>query len=193
MSTQRFVFAFSFAACLAIAGCVTTTPPHNLSPESVRALRFERLDLVVNPGANINWPAAVEEWTKSSTATPAAPRASRETATEGLQAHVAAQLRARARNALEPQLKTALAGGRPVIARMTVNHIHVPTFMEGVAPALIWGPQAVQSGLRANIDILDARTSAVVLSFPDTLVTTQGGYNWTSARPAPSRTIRSSG
>jgi hypothetical protein len=150
--------AVTLAAVL--IGCVTTatTPSHNLDIDAVRRLRLERLDLALSPDARVHWPSLAD-----------AP-------VDALRAHAISKLREKALVILEPSLRSALAGTRPVAARMTVSNVYVPTAMELLGPGLLLGADAMRSRMRARLDLLDARSGAVVLSFPETFVSTQGGY-----------------
>jgi hypothetical protein len=44
-----------------LAACVTTTPGHNMSAESVRALRLERVEVNVGPPGQVTWAGLIED------------------------------------------------------------------------------------------------------------------------------------
>jgi hypothetical protein len=140
---------FGAGLTLVLAACAAT-PPHNINVQDVRALQLQRLDVIVDPAAGIRWPDIAKD---PSTANAAA----------------ALRLREQARTSLEPALKTTLAGSKPVIARMTVHGILVPSTSE----VLLVGSN---SELGVSVDFLDARTGATIMSYPRTAISTQGGY-----------------
>ena len=158
-----------------LTACVTTAS-HTLSVDEVRALRLERLDLVLDSAARVHWSAAEEEYAKSKGGRPQGDSAApREAPTEGFRAYIAGRLRDKAKAVIEPSLRSALVGTRPVAARINVHGVNVTGFFEGMVPGILLGPQAVTSDMGVSVDIVDARTGAPVLSYPRTALSTQGG------------------
>jgi hypothetical protein len=165
--------------CL-LTGCVTTTPAHNLSEDAVRALRLERVEVAVDPTAKVAWGnlghdlmAAKSKQTGTEVTDPQA------VASE-FKAEVMTRLRASAKKTLEPALRTRLAGGKPVIARVTMHHVFIPTTGGVLVSTMFGGSMApgAQSGMSASIDFVDAKTGATILSYPKTGFMTQGGQKW---------------
>jgi hypothetical protein len=186
MSLYPIVRPISFAAlgAVVLAACVTTTPPHGLSVDNVRALRLERVEVAIDPAAQINWSeltsglataqaAPVQnDMTGSIPDIPEPPRLSPEQS----RANAMANMREKARTVLEPTLKSTLNGMKPVNARVTVHYVKVAGFFEGLAKHMIIGPGAAQSTMVVSVDFIDARSGATVVSYPRTGLSTEGGY-----------------
>jgi hypothetical protein len=172
----RVVLCVAFAALA--AGCVTTAPSHNMSAESVRALRLERVEVNVDPAAKIIWPSLMQDVMEAQSARSGAPFPTElpETLTPEMKNEALARLRANARKALEPALRPRLAGAKPVVARVTVHHVYVPTAAGALAVGVLLGPAGAQSAMSASIDFVDARSGATIVSYPKTGFMTQGGY-----------------
>jgi hypothetical protein len=181
VSAWRFCAPILFAV---LGACVTTTTPHDLSADNIRALRIERVELALDPAARIEWPqlaqaraqfASVPAQADMTGSTPEPPEQPKLTPDQ-VRARATADLREKARSVLEPTLRSTLGGTRPIVARMTVNAVKIVTFGEGFAAGVILGPQVVTSGMLASVEFVDARTGAVLMRHPLTGVTTQGGY-----------------
>jgi hypothetical protein len=171
------------AAAAFLAACVTTNPPHNLNVEDVRALRLERVDVVIDPAAPINWADLENEYIEKRGEAAKSSQASRERETKAARDFAAARIRDRARSVVEPALKSALDGRRPVTARIIVHRIGIPTTFQVVVGGLfscaLERPGTCRTGadsvMNVAVDFIDTRTGAVVLSYPRTVLTTQGG------------------
>jgi hypothetical protein len=163
--------------CL-LAGCVTTTPTHNLSQDAVRGLRLERVEVAVDPTAKLIWPSLAQDVFAAETARTGAPPPTEMpgTLTPQMMPEALARLRTQARKTLEPALQTRLAGAKPVVARVTVHYLYVPNLAGDLMVGVMFGANAVQSRLAASVDFVDARTGAAIVSYPKTGFQTQGGY-----------------
>jgi len=183
------------ALLLGLAACVTTTP-HNLNVDDVRAFNIQRVDVAFAPEARIIWPTLANEMAEArrpggpvrmpdvagsgDVGTPAPPKV--EISPTEYKAQAMARVTDKARKVLQPSLKAKLAGTRPVVARMTVHHLFVPSMggmiAYGVVTGLLVGPYAgtLDSGMSVSVDFVDARTGAPILSYPKTGLTTQGGH-----------------
>src|SRR5262249_48185712 len=97
---------------VAVAGCLTATPGHDLNADSVRALRVERVVVAVDPAANITWPTLAQELIDARNARggaamdPGAEMREMKTA-------VLSRLNEKARAVLEPPLRSTLSGTKP--------------------------------------------------------------------------------
>jgi hypothetical protein len=183
------------ALLLGLAACVTTTP-HNLNVDDVRAFNIQRVDVAFAPEARIIWPTLANEMAEARRpggptrmpdvagsadgGTPAPPKV--EISPAEYKAQAMTRVTDKARKVLQPSLKAKLAGTRPVVARMTVHHLFVPSMggmiAYGVVTGLLVGPYAgtLDSGMSVSVDFVDARTGAPILSYPKTGLTTQGGH-----------------
>ncbi|HKE95787.1 MAG TPA: hypothetical protein VKB34_15835 [Povalibacter sp.] len=176
---RLLLVAFASALlALATAGCVTTTPAHDLSVESVRALRVERVAVTVDPGARITWPTLAQQLIDARKARTGVEDGDSSAAIAEMKSAVLARLNEKARTVLEPSLKSTLSGTKPVTARVTVHSLFIPNTAGVMVSTLFAGPTApgAQSGMGVSVDFVDARTGAPVLSYPKTGVITQGGY-----------------
>lgn len=177
--------------CAALAACVTTTPPHNLSADAVRAMNVQRVDVAFAPDARIVWPGLANEMAEArrpggpirtpdiaasgDTATPAPAKV--EINPAEYRAQAASRVTEKARTVLQPSLKSKLAGSRAIVARMTVHHLYVPSIMGQIVIGALAGvgSPGTNSELTVSLDFVDARTGAPVLSYPTTALVTQGG------------------
>jgi hypothetical protein len=173
------LFAAAALGLLA-GGCVATdTTPHNLNAETVRSLRLDHVDVVVDPLAQIHWPSLADE---RAPGTPA-PQ-------DGVPAVSAspAEVRARAIPRVQskfhafvtPTLKSKLAGTRAAKARIVVWRVKIVGAMDivaGIPAAVLLGPGAAtpRSEMDVSIDFIDAKSGAVILQFPRTTLSTEGG------------------
>jgi hypothetical protein len=177
---------------LGLAACVTTTPPHNLSLADVRALNVQRVDIAIDPAARIIWPSLANEMVEArqpsgSTRMPdvaagaefaAAPPPAVEIKPAEYRAQALSRLTEKGRAVLQPSLKSKLAGTRPVVARMTVHHLYVPSIAGQIVIGALAGvgSPGTNSEMTLTVDFVDARTGAPVLSYPRTSLVTSGGH-----------------
>jgi len=176
---MRFLLV-PFASALLVltaAGCVTT-PGHDLSVESVRALRVERVTVTVDPAARITWPTLAQELIDTRKARTGSDAMESNAALGEMKAAVLSRLNDKARAVLEPPLRSTLSGAKPVTARVIVHRLFIPNTTGVLVSGLLLGPTApgAQSEMGVSVDFVDARTQAPVLSYPRTEVMTQGGY-----------------
>ena len=183
------------ASALLLAGlpaCVTTTPPHSLSADDVRALNVQRVDVAFAPEARIVWPTLASEMAEArrpggpvrmpdvaaggDTAPP--PPAQVQINPAEYRAQAIARVSDKARSVLQPSLKSKLAGSRPVVARMTVHELFVPTIAGQIVIGALAGQgmKGTNSEMAVSVDFVDARTGAPVLSYPKVALITQGGH-----------------
>lgn len=156
-----------------LPGCVTAA--HTLDVEEVRSLRLERVDLVLDPAAKIDWVSLQSEYAESLKR-----RADAEATTQnviepaGFRAYAMTRIQSKLQQVLEPALRSTLAGSRPVIARITVHGVRIPGFVEGAIKNLALGPGATQSEMGLTIDFLEAKTGRPILTYPRGYVATSG-------------------
>jgi hypothetical protein len=168
--------AFMAGLMAALAGCVTTST-HDVSVDDIRALRLDRVDLVIDPAATISWPYLQEQFAeqrKRQGDAQATEQNVRET--PAFRTHVASQLQQKARAHIDPRLRSALAGPRPVVARITVHHLKVISLGEGIVVSVFAGAAAATSQITVSIDFIDARTNRLIVAYPKSGISTQGGH-----------------
>jgi hypothetical protein len=160
------------AVGLALAGFITLPSAHGA--ESARALRLQRVTVVMDPAGLITWPDMFADHMGGKAARDAA-RADPKAFAQKRSA-VLKRISERTRAVLEPSLKATLSGPKPVTARVTVHAIYIPTVGSSMLATAFGGigNPAGQSQLSVSVDFIDAR-GAVVLSYPKTAVTTHGG------------------
>jgi hypothetical protein len=169
---RRLAVVVIASLSVGLAACVTTTPAHNLGADTVRGLRLERVEVNVGPPGQVTWAGLLEETMEAEGKKTGRQITDPQAVVPQAKAEALSRLNAQARKNLEPALRTRLAGNKPVVARVTVHTVYVPT----VAGALFGGTAGGSSGMSASIDFVDARTGATVLSYPKTGFMTQGGY-----------------
>lgn len=168
--------AFVAGLLATLAGCVTTAS-HNVSVDDIRALRLERVDLVLDKVATLDWPYLQSEFAESrkrqgdAQATELSVRE-----TPAFRALVTSRLQETARAAIDPPLREALAGSTPVVARITVHHLKVIGLAQGIAVSVFAGAAAAQSHMSVSIDFVDARTNRLIVAYPRSGIVTQGGH-----------------
>jgi hypothetical protein len=169
----RVAFVVGIAATL--AGCVTAG--HNVSIDDIHTLRLERVDLVIDPAAKIDWPYLQAEYAESRK------RQGDSQATEqsvletpAFRAYVAARLQEKARSLVDPPLRSVLGGSTPVIARINLHHIKIISLAENMITSAFLGSGAAQSGMNVSIDFVDVRTNRLVVTYPRSGFLTQGGH-----------------
>jgi hypothetical protein len=166
-------------AAAVLAGCVTAA--HNVSVDDIRTLRLERVDVVLDPAAKIQWYNLQRDFAEARNRQGDSQAAWDNVAgTEAFRAQVRAQVLAKARAVVEPALRSALTGSTPVIARINVHHIHVPGFAEQMVTGLFLGAGAQQSSMSVSVDFIEARTNRPIVTFPRTPLATSGGQTLVS-------------
>jgi hypothetical protein len=174
---------------LGLAACVST-PAHNMNVADVRAFNVQRLDVAVPADARINWPSLEYEMayghTQNAAVAPPDPAGSgnpaeppppqRKVEPAQLKAQAASRLTEKGRTLLQPSLKSKLAGSRPVVAKMTVHSLNLPSMGRILVTDAVFGAGTTNSMMEVSVDFVDARTGAPVLTYPKTLLSTQGGY-----------------
>jgi hypothetical protein len=173
---MHYKITFMAGLLATLVGCVTTAT-HSVSVDDIRALRLERVDLVIDPAATVAWPYLQDEYAESRKRqgdTQATEQSVRET--PGFRAHVASRLLGTARGAIDPPLREALGGSRPVVARITVHHLKIIGLAEGMVTAVFAGAAAATSHITVSIDFVDARTNRLIVAYPKSGISTQGGH-----------------
>ena len=184
------------ATALLLAGCQTTA--HTLSPSEVQSWKVAAIDTVVAPEARLTWPKVAEPiidkhlprgpdetYTNDSGREMTRP-GQRPTITPEVQkiarVQMEAELHQRARRYMEP-VRGALIGQLPVKVITTVHRLDIPStglqIAQAVIGGLIGGVGAAQSEstMILSTDIVDAKTGAVLLSYPKNTVVLPGGEN----------------
>lgn len=184
---MRNIVTWVVTACL-LAGCVTVPPP-SLSVEDVSSWKLIGVEGALADTARIGWPKVEDEFLAANlsrapdtTSTdregnavtvPGAPLPLTDDQRRAARALVQSRFTERVRLHLEP-LGAAMVGQRPVKIRATLRRLDVPSLgaqiVKGVAMAVMFGAAAAsaqnQSTLELTTDVVDAKTGAVLLSYP---------------------------
>ncbi|WP_157961465.1 DUF6778 family protein [Microvirga flavescens] len=136
---------------LALAGCVST--PNTLSPEQIAGFRLASVDVSVAPNAWISWADGDTE---------------RAALTAPDDAKVRQSIASKLRDSVLRNLGGDLTGQRPV---KLVVRVHEFAVVPGAVRILLGGNHVI----KADVDILDAKTGAPLLAFPAHTVAFQGG------------------
>jgi hypothetical protein len=146
-------------AALLLAACVTAPPP-SLSLDEIRSMKLVGVELQ-NPGVVHSWPAGEEAYVASGKADPdIVKRLPNESAQNfpQLQAVFQPMLQQRFAAELDGTVAPVLQGARPVKAVVHLKEFDVPS---GARRAIIDG----SAKLQADVDLVDAKTGAVLLSY----------------------------
>ncbi len=146
------------------AGCITAT--NTLSPEQVSSLRLQAVNVQVAPNARIRWGDGERAFAKTKGAAGESVEFSADTE-EG---------RAFVRNAVADRLHIAmvktigpeLTGVRPVKLAVRVHEVDISP---GIQRVILGGDHAIA----ADVELLDAKTSTPLLSFPSYRALVKGG------------------
>jgi hypothetical protein len=146
---------FSVLVGLSLAGCVTAS--NTLAPHQVADMRLQSVAVTFSPNARIWWGDG-ERAFASSKGLPAlqAEEAARSAEGQAYLRHAIAKLGP----AFESQLRTALTGTRPVRVEITVKDLDIASAAQRI---LLGGHHR----LTADVNLVDARSGAVVLAFSE--------------------------
>lgn len=137
-----------------LSACVTPEP-NRLSTAETADLRFTGLDVRVPESASIIWGGAEEEYARTSGLSPNDPAVA---ATPAGRAFIRNLTERRLRAKLERVIAARPLGTRPVRLVATVIRVSIPSAIRRLT---IGGNPTVS----ADIDIVDARTNAVITSY----------------------------
>jgi hypothetical protein len=183
---------------LALAGCVTVPPP-SLSVDQVRGLRLAAVEVELEPDRerSLVWHGLLEEFRKArdlaaarAAAAPEvpAPQAQGTDARppggggtfdppwDHLRAFTHDHITRRARLTMEGPLGRELTGSRPVRVVLKVHEVVIPSFGAMLVRSLFVGYSGGEDRLTVTTQIVDAKTGAVILTFPRRTEVGQGGY-----------------
>jgi hypothetical protein len=193
---MRRIFVLG-ATALLVAGCMTTA--HTLSTSEVQSWKVASIETVVAPDASLVWPKVADPFMdKHLPPGPAETYVSDESGREmtrpgrrppmtpeiqkAARAVMQTELDQRARRYMEP-VRGALIGQRPVKVVTTVHRLDIPSTGRQIAQAVIGGliggvgAAQSQSTMTVSTDIVDAKTGAVLLSYPKSTMVLSGGEN----------------
>ncbi|WP_342150484.1 hypothetical protein [Methylorubrum sp. SB2] len=151
------MFRLSLAALLLTVGlsACATIAPNILSPQDTADLKFTSLEVVVPPETRIDWTSAEDEYLserKLSRTDPAL------VATPEARAHLRNLAAARLKAKLERVIAERPAGTRPVRLVATIKEVSIPSAVKRV---IVGGTPSV----RADIDVIDARSGALLTTY----------------------------
>ncbi len=149
----RWSWALAVLASLCVAAC-NTVAPNRLSLADTGQLRFTGIE-VRTTGAAINWTSAEDEYLRSRNLSLTDPALVRTPEAQGYIRDLAAR---RLKAALERALASRQEGVRP--ARLVVTLVKAD--MPSAAQRIIAGGHPT---IRADIEVVDARTGAVLTSY----------------------------
>ncbi|MBK3395720.1 MULTISPECIES: hypothetical protein [Methylobacterium] len=140
-------------ASLCVAAC-NTVAPNRLSLADTASLRFAAID-VRSTGAAIDWTSAEDEYLRGRNLSLTDPALVRTPEAQGFIRDLAAR---RLKAALERALAARPEGARPVRLVVTLVRVDIPSAARRI---LVGGAPTI----RANIEIVDARTGAVLTTY----------------------------
>jgi hypothetical protein len=174
---------------LALAGCVTVPPP-SLSVDQVRGLRLAAVEVELEPDRerSLVWHGLLEEFRKARDLEVPVPQAQGTDARppggggtfdppwDHLRAFTHDHITRRARLTMEGPLGRELTGSRPVRVVLKAHEVVIPSFGAMLVRSLFVGYSGGEDRLTVTTQIVDAKTGAVILTFPRRTEVGQGGY-----------------
>ena len=157
----RFVV---FAGAIALSGCVTAQNP--LSQNDIAAMKLTGVTVNYAPDAYIQWDDGIREYAASKGI--AGDDMAAATNTPEGKAYVRAALAQRIKGGVESAGAGKLNGTRPVRLDVAVHNFHVSPAVQRI---VLGG----NHGLTADATLVDARTGAVILAYPNLSVDIRGG------------------
>lgn len=149
----RFLLTLSLA--LLVGGCATA-PKRTLSPDQVASLRLSAIKVQVAPDATLWWGEGERRYAA------AQGRSRMEAAAIGKtpegRAHLSGVIAAKTKDALQQRIGGRLHGGRDVVLQVTVRGVFIASAAQRI---LVGGGHF----LKADAELVDAKTGAVVLSY----------------------------
>lgn len=141
---------------LAFAGCVTTE--NSLSQNDLASFKLTAVAVSFAPGAWITWEDGIRAYANAKTISDDQITAAANTP-DG-KAYVQGLLAQRIKAGVEQEMAGQLAGTRPVRLDIVVKRFDLPSAVQRV---LIGG----QRGMTADANLVDARTGAVIIAYPN--------------------------
>ncbi|SFL40928.1 hypothetical protein [Methylorubrum salsuginis] len=161
------MFRLSLAALLLAVGlsACATVAPNTLSPQETADLKFTSLEVVVPPETRIDWSSAEDDYLserKLSRTDPAL------VVTPEARAHLRNLAAARLKAKLQRVIAERPAGTRPVRLVATIREVSIPSAVKRV---IIGGTPSI----RGDVDVIDARTGALLTTYRGALGTKYAG------------------
>lgn len=157
------LWAAAIGIAVSVSACVTV-PPNPLTAEQRSGLQVTEVRVTFAPTTRLEWADYVNETAGGASRAAAAADEASPVATSLDPAQSDALLRTvvsdRVSSAVREAFRTRPAGARPVRVEVQVNHLLVPSAIQRI---LIGGPPA----LRAEAVVVDARTGAPIVSYPE--------------------------
>ena len=149
---------------LMLGGCVTAS--NTLAPNQVATMRFQSVSVSFQPGSRIWWGDGERAYAASKGQN--ALQAEEAAKSEEGQAYIRNAIAPRLSQAFEKNLRPELTGARPVRVEIKVKEVEIASAIQRF---LIGGHHR----LRADVDLVDARSGAVILAFSDQGAMAQAG------------------
>jgi hypothetical protein len=146
----------ALGAMLALAGCVTAE--NSLSQSDLAGMRLTAVAVSFAPDAQVVWEEGIRAYATAKTISDDQITAAANT--PEARAYVQGLLAPRIRSGIEQTMAGQLVGARPVRLDIVVKRFALPSAFQRV---LIGG----QRGMTADAVLVDARTGAVVVAYPN--------------------------
>jgi hypothetical protein len=178
---KRIALGFVFAATL--AGCVTIPPP--ISVDEARTWKVVSVEGALAQVASSAWMSVKHDFMQANGLedkviqsgdrdTP--PRiVEAELPREQFRAYVAARFSDRVKQSFTAKMQREFTGNRPVKIVVTMHHAMILDAGRRFLAMLLAGQSGDQNTLTAHIDVIDARSGQILVSYPRTVVTGMGG------------------
>lgn len=170
------------AVAVLLAGCVTSPPPVAL--DEARNWKVVSVEGALAPVASSAWMSVRDEFMKANGLEVKVEHGDRDTPTrviepelprEQYRAFIAAQFSNRVKASFSGKMQSEFAGTRPVKIVVTMHSAEILDPGRRFVKVLFAGQSGDRNTLLAHIDVLDARSGNVLVTYPRTLVTGVGG------------------
>lgn len=177
---KRVALGFGLAAMT--AGCVTTPPP--ISIDEARTWKVVSVEGALAPVASSAWMSVKHDFMQANGLEDKVIGGDRDTPPRVIEAelpreqfrtYVAARFSDRVRQSFTTKMQREFNGNRPVKIVVTMHHAMILDPGRRFLAMLVAGQSGDQNTLTAHIDVIDARSGQVLVSYPRTLVTGVGG------------------
>ncbi|MGO4741053.1 hypothetical protein AB4099_31315 [Bosea sp. 2KB_26] len=178
---RRVALGFVFAATM--AGCVTTPPP--ISVDEARTWKVVSVEGALAQVASSAWISVKHDFMKANgledkiieSGDRDTPRRviEAELPREQFRTYIAAQFSDRVKQSFTAKMQREFTGNRPVKIVVTMHHAVILDPGRRFLAMLVAGQSGDQNTLTAHIDVIDARSGQILVSYPRTVVTGVGG------------------
>lgn len=170
------------SAAALVAGCVTSPPP--VSVDEARSWKVISVEGALAQVASSSWMSVKNEFMKANGLEVKVEHGDRDTPTrviepelprEQYRAFIATQFSNRVKASFSAKMQSVFSGTRPVKIVVTMHNAEILDPGKRFVKVLFAGQSGDQNTLLVHIDVIDARSGKILVTYPRTLVTGVGG------------------